>query len=98
MVRRRSMALSAAGGGLGLSIENGGKTESLGSSYGSEKQGPLARGSSRWSDVPAYPIALAGGGGRRTSVLQTDEERLDVELERARRNSKEQEMGLRRAR
>lgn len=89
MVRRRSMALSAAGGmgdrlsSLGVHVEKG--------------------GSSRWSDTPDYNNngQVQGQAGYRGSMIKDpnygEEERLDNELAAARRNSRDQEMMIRRA-
>jgi hypothetical protein len=102
MVRRRSMALSAAGinpnpnsssnsnpSKEGVNMR--GSTSSLG--YNSD----IKNGSQRWSDVPDYPVA--SGFAKRSSMVKImgDEEKLEEELERARRNSRDQDM-VRRAR
>jgi hypothetical protein len=96
MVRRRSLALSAAGAmdgqarssvnGFGASVE---KSEMKNNDYG------------RWSDVREYNGQNAGKAGYRGSMVKDpnyeDEERLEKELELAKRNSRDQEMMVRRA-
>lgn len=89
MVRRRSMALSAAGAaGLGLGAEIHGEKN----------------GSRRWSEEPQayYSKSVSNGSGAvRGSMVKDvglgDEERLNAELAMAKRTSREQEMGVRRA-
>lgn len=91
MVRRRSMALSAAGINPDKHEGPRGSTSTLG--YNSD----IKNGSQRWSDAPHYPVA--SGFAKRSSMVKImgEEERLEEELERARRNSRDQDM-VRRAR
>jgi hypothetical protein len=90
MVRRRSMALSAAG----LPIDNGGLVVNEGRASSLGYNSDIKNASARWSDVPEYrPEVL-----RNKELQMGDEERLDMELERARRNSRDQEVMIRRAR
>ena len=83
MVRRRSMALSAAGenaAGLGVRAQS-----SIGEKHGSR----------RWSEAPDSTYPTVRGS---MVKYMGDEERLDAELAMARRNSREhQEMALSRA-
>lgn len=89
MVRRRSMALSAAGAA--------GRGSSLGVN--------VEKGSGRWSDVPEYNgaqgVNAGGAAGYRGSMVKDpryeDEERLEAELDLAKRHSRDQEMMVRRA-
>jgi len=94
MVRRRSMALSAAGA---LGDESRSTLNSLGVHV--EKGGHNGT-SARWSDVPEYNRGQAIPGYRGSMVKDPnydDEERLDRELNLAKRNSRDQEMMVRRA-
>jgi hypothetical protein len=89
MVRRRSMAMS------GINVEEGGRVSSL--SVDVEKH----NGGKRWSDAPEYRQEAPSQYDRRESMVKDphhdEEERLDHDLELARRNSRGQEMMLRRA-
>ncbi len=91
MVRRRSMALSVAGGGGGGAAV-GSESNAVGQLGGVGEK----NGSNRWSDAPEsyYP-----SGAKRGSMAKEmgDEESLEAELEMARRNSRDQEMMVRRA-
>ena len=87
MVRRRSMALSAAAAAEGRPL----------STIEIEKAGGR-----RWSDAPDYngSVAHQPQGYRGSMIKDPDygaEERLETDLDIAKRNSREQEMMVRRA-
>ena len=89
MVRRRSMALSAAGA-IGIEAQSQG---GLGGNV--EKRS----NSGRWSDVPEYNGQSRPGyrGSMVKDPNYEDEERLERELDLAKRNTRDQEMMVRRA-
>jgi hypothetical protein len=91
MVRRRSMALSAAN-----ASKLGPKSESTWIGLESEKTG-----SRRWSEAPDNDKTYFPSGAPRGSMVKDgdmgEEERLDAELAMAKRNSRDQELTLRRA-
>jgi hypothetical protein len=89
MVRRRSLAMS------GMNVDNEGRVSTL--SVNGEKN----NGRGRWSDVPEYQQNATPQAGHRGSITKDpnygDEERLDQDLELAKRNSRDQEVMVRRA-
>ena len=86
MVRRRSRALSAAGASVSASDRT-----AVGVGQGDEK-------GARWSDAPdAYYPSGAQRGSMAKDLNLGDEERLDAELSKAKRNSRDQEIAVRRA-
>lgn len=85
MVRRRSMALSAAGMG-------GPESTAIGGQCGEKN------GSRTWSDAPeSYYASGARRGSMAKGVNMGDEERLEAELAMAKRNSRDQEIAVRRS-
>jgi hypothetical protein len=97
MVRRRSMALSAAGAAGGNLHSDGlSHVNSLGVNIDKEN----AR--DRWSDVPEYtnPNGNHAAGNRGSMIKDPyygEQERLEADLELAKRNSRDQEMMIKRA-
>ena len=89
MVRRRSMAMS------GVNLDQGGRVSTLGVDV--EKN----NGEKRWSNAPEYGQTAASQADHRGSMIKDpiygEEERLDQDLELAKRNSRGQEMLVRRA-
>ena len=94
MVRRRSMAMSAAGMMMSGDCGDGRPESRLG--LGVDGQNGLSK---RWSDAPEYQ-SQAGVGPRGSIVkvtLPDEEETLDATLAQARRNSRDQQMMIKRA-
>ena len=89
MVRRRSMAMS------GVNVDHEGRVSTLGVDV--EKN----NGDKRWSNAPEYRQNATSQAGHRGSMIKDpnygEEERLDEDLELAKRNSRDQEMMVRRA-